>query len=170
MAAYRLSWHRPPRRAASKIASLGVRRPLAWVAVSETFEFLSAAWIDAARAIRDEYQGRVPAPPVALRMNQVITDGPDGTIDAHLDTSGGSTRLELGHVDKPDLTVTTDFATAKAIFVLQDPAAAMQAFMAGKIKVDGDMGKLMMLQASAMQVNDALALEVAERIKAITTA
>ena len=136
-------------------------------AVSETHQFLSAAWIEAARAIRDEYAGRVGAPPVALRMNQVITDGPDGTIEAHLDTSSGRTQLELGHLTDPDLTVTTDYATARAIFVLQDAAAAMQAFMSGKIRVEGDMGKLMLLQAQAMQP-DPLAAEVAERVKAIT--
>jgi putative sterol carrier protein len=51
--------------------------------------------------------------------------------------------------------------------VLQDPAAAMQAFLSGKIRVEGDMAKLMMLQASAMQP-DPLAAEVAERVKAIT--
>ena len=119
--------------------------------VSEKFEFLSPAWIEAARAIRDEFEGRAPAPPVALRMNQVITDAPQGTIEAHLDTTAGGTALELGHVADPDLTITTDYATAKAVFALADPAVAMQAFMAGKIRIEGDLSKLMMLQASAMQ-------------------
>jgi len=135
--------------------------------VSDKFEFLSAAWIEAARAIRDEYAGRVPPPPVALRMNQVITDGPDGTINAHLDTTDGSTRLELGHLDTVDLTVTTDYPTARAVFAMADPSVAMQAFMAGKIRIEGDLSKLMMLQASAMQP-DPLAAEVAARVKAIT--
>lgn len=135
--------------------------------MSETYEFLSEAWITAARAIRDQYEGRVGPPPVALRMNQVITDAPGGTINAHLDTNGGRTQLELGHVADPDLTVTTDYATAKALFVLQDPAAAMQAFMAGKIRVEGDMAKLMLLQASSVQP-EPLAAEVAARVKAIT--
>jgi hypothetical protein len=135
--------------------------------VTAKHEFLSVDWIEAARAIRDDYQDRIGPPPVALKMNQVITDGPSGTIESHLDTSDGRTRLELGHVADPDLTITTDYATAKAIFVLQDPAAAMQAFLSGKIRVEGDMAKLMMLQASAMQP-DPLAAEVAERVKAIT--
>jgi len=131
--------------------------------VSDKFEFLSEAWIEAARAIRDEFEGRAPAPPVALRMNQVITDGPDGTIEAHLDTTSGRTALELGHVADPDLTITT----AKAVFALADPAAAMQAFMAGKIRIEGDLSKLMMLQASAIQP-EPLAAEVTARVKAIT--
>ena len=135
--------------------------------VPEQFEFLSTAWIEAARAIRDEYEGRVGPPPVAVRMNQVITDSPQGTIQAHLDTSSARTRLELGHLAQPDLTVTTDYATAKALFVQQDPAVAMAAFLSGKIRVEGDMAKLLALQATSIQV-DTLAAEVAARVKAIT--
>ena len=135
--------------------------------VPEQFEFLSTAWIEAARAIRDEYEGRVGPPPVAVRMNQVITDSPQGTIQAHLDTSNARTRLELGHLTQPDLTVTTDYATAKALFVQQDPAVAMAAFLSGKIRVEGDMAKLLALQATSMQV-DTIAAEVAARVKAIT--
>ncbi len=133
----------------------------------EQFEFLSTAWIEAARAIREEYEGRVGPPPVAVRMNQVITDSPQGTIHAHLDTSSARTQLELGHLTQPDLTVTTDYATAKALFVQQDPAVAMAAFLSGKIRVEGDMAKLLALQATSMQV-DTLAAEVAARVKAIT--
>lgn len=135
--------------------------------VPEQFEFLSTAWIEAARAIRDEYEGRVGPPPVAVRMNQVITDSPQGTIQAHLDTSSARTQLELGHLTQPDLTVTTDYATAKALFVQQDPAVAMAAFLSGKIRVEGDIAKLLALQATSMQV-DTLAAEVAARVKAIT--
>ena len=57
--------------------------------------------------------------------------------------------MDLGELENPDLTVTVDYATAKAIFVEQNPQAGMQAFMAGKIKVQGDMTKLMAMQQSA---------------------
>ena len=100
-------------------------------------------------------------------MNQVITDGPDGTIEAHLDTSHEDTRIELGHLESPDLTVTTDYATARSVFALADPAVAMQAFMAGKIRIEGDLAKLMALQASNLQP-DPLAAEVTQRVKDIT--
>ena len=61
--------------------------------------------------------------------------------------------------------MTVDYETAKAIIVDQNPQAGMQAFMAGKIKVQGDMAKLMAMQQGAP---DPKAAEVAERIKAIT--
>lgn len=140
--------------------------------MTERFEFLSAQWVAAARAIRDEYRERLTAaagatPPPALRMNQTVTDSPEGTIRAHLDTTGGQTSLELGHLPEADVTITTDFSTARSIFVQQDPAAAMAAFMAGKIRVEGDLARLLAMQAQAM-TPDPLAMEIASRIKAIT--
>ena len=64
-----------------------------------------------------------------------------------------------------DDTLTLDYATAKAILVEGNPSAGMQAFMAGRIKVDGDMSKLMALQGAAP---DPTAAEVASRLRAIT--
>ena len=82
-------------------------------------------------------------------MNQIITEVPfgDGTIEAHLDTSGGEMEMDTGHIEGADLTVTLDYATAKAILVDGNPQAGMQAFMAGKIKVQGDMTKMMAMQS-----------------------
>jgi putative sterol carrier protein len=82
-------------------------------------------------------------------MNLVITDVPfgDGTVDAHMDTTSGELVLETGHLDAPDVTATLDYDTAKAMMVDANPQAAMQAFMAGKIKLQGDMTKAMAMQA-----------------------
>ena len=46
-----------------------------------------------------------------------------------------------------------------------NPQAGMQAFMAGKIKVQGDMTKLMAMQQSTP---DPISLEIQQRIKDIT--
>ena len=131
------------------------------------YPFLSDEWMDAAKAIREEYAGKTAAPAHAVKMNQIVTDVPfgDGTINAHLDTSGGEMVMEMGHIEGEDLTVTLDYATAKAIFVEQNPQAGMQAFMAGKVKVQGDMTKLMAMQATPP---DATATEIQQRIKEIT--
>ena len=133
-----------------------------------TYPFLSDEWIEAARAIREEYRGQAPPMTAAIRMNQVITDVPfgTGTLEAHLDTSAGELEMELGHLEKADTTVTLDYATARAIFVEGDQQAAMQAFMSGKIKVQGDMTKLMAMQQQGAP--DPAALEVVGRIKDIT--
>jgi len=61
--------------------------------------------------------------------------------------------------------VTLDYETAKAILVDQNPQAGMQAFMAGKVKVEGDMTKLMAMQAAPP---DPTSMEVAKKIQEIT--
>ena len=112
------------------------------------YPFLSEEWIAEVRRLGDEARadGGGAKIPHQVKMNQVITDVPfgDGTINAHMDTSTGEMQMEMGHLENPDLTVTLDYGTAKAIFVDGNPQAGMQAFMAGKVKVQGDMTKLMM--------------------------
>ncbi len=132
------------------------------------FPFLSAEWMDAAKAIREKYAGQSPAITISVRMNQIITDTPfeGGDIRLYLDTSAGTLVMERGELETPDLTLTTDYDTAKKIFVDQDQAAGMQAFMAGKIKVQGDMMKMMAMQTSMPQ--DDVTRVIADEIKGIT--
>ena len=131
------------------------------------YPFLSDEWMDEAKKIREEYRGKTQPVAHKVKMNQVITDVPfgEGTVNAHLDTSSGDVDLDLGHLDNPDLTVTLDYDTAKAIIVDQNPQAGMQAFMAGKIKVEGDMTKLMAMQQGTP---DPSAQEIATKIADIT--
>jgi putative sterol carrier protein len=130
--------------------------------------FLSEEWMTEARAIRERYADQIAKVTQPVKINQVVTDVPfgEGTVKSYLDTSSGEVVMALGELEDADATVTTDYATAKAIFVDQDPAAGMQAFMAGKITVQGDMMKLMAMQAS-MPADEA-SQKVAEEIKAMT--
>ncbi len=130
--------------------------------------FLSAAWIEEVRAIREKYAHLVPEVTAVIKINQVITDAPFDTeeIKSFIDTSSGAFVMDLGELDDPDATITTDYDTAKALFVDQDQAAVMQAFLSGKIVVNGDMMKLMAMQ-TAIPDNDATE-QVAAEILAIT--
>lgn len=130
-------------------------------------EFLSDEWIAAAHGIREEYEGKATSPPPPMRMNVVVTEVPfgAGTMDAHIDTTSGEMSLDVGHLADPELTVTVDYGTAKAIFVQQDQQAAMQAFMGGKIKVQGDLTKMMAMQTAPV---DPVQAEMASRIAEIT--
>jgi hypothetical protein len=132
--------------------------------------FLSDEWLEEARRIRAEYEGQSVPFPHPVRMNLVVTGAPfgDKDIDAHMDTSSGELVLDVGHLETPDLKVTVDYDTAKAILIDGNPAAGMQAFMAGKIKVDGDMGKLLALQSAPVGAESAAA-EMANRLKEITS-
>ena len=131
-------------------------------------QFLSESWIEAARDIRHRYAGDVPGIDVVVRINVITTKVPfgEGTISAYIDTSNGSLEMELGSIEESDLTVTTDYETARKLFVEQDPTASMQAFMAGRIKVEGDITRLMVMQTSLPQTDKTEA--VAAEIKAIT--
>jgi putative sterol carrier protein len=130
--------------------------------------FLSQEWMDAARAIREQYADEVPAVDANLRINVAVTEVPfdDEIVNAYLDTSSGGVVMELGALEEPDVTVTTDYPTAQALFVDQDPAIAMQAFMNGKIKVQGDMMKLMAMQTS-LPTNE-FSEKISQEIKDIT--
>ena len=128
------------------------------------YKFLSDEWVEAARKIRGELDSPATAPQ-PVKMNLVITDVPfgEGTVDAHMDTTSGELELETGHLETPDVTATLDYETAKAMMVDANPQAAMQAFMAGKIKLQGDMTKAMALQTGGPSDPDFTA-----KIQAIT--
>ena len=132
-----------------------------------THLFLSDEWLIAARSIRAEFHGKGKPIPHAVRMNLVITAVPfgEGTVNAHMDTTSGQLELDMEHIDPVDLKVTLDYDIAKAILIEGNPQAGMQAFMSGKIRVEGDIAKLMVMQASGA---DPTTEEVAARIKAMT--
>ena len=138
--------------------------------------FLSEEWIAAAREIRSRYADQAPTTSATVRVNLNISGVPfgEGDVPAHLDTSSGRLEMELGHLDDADATVTTDYDTAKNLVVYQDQGALMQAFMGGRVKIQGDGAKLMALAAAGQTgtaVPDAtlLAGKIADEIKAITS-
>ena len=144
-------------------------RPAGTVGPVTAYPFLSDEWIDAARALRAEYAEEVPPSPVAVRLNVVITEIPhrDDDLQGHIDSSNGQMIIEQGHLDEPELTITIDYDTAKAAFVTRDQQAVMQAFLSGKIFVDGDASKLLALQAGPPDA-DPKAFEIYEKMQAFT--
>ena len=128
-----------------------------------SYQFLSEEWIEAARKLRAEAQAPATKPQ-PVKMNLTITEVPfgDGSMDAHMDTTSGELELDTGHLDGADVTATLDYETAKAMMVDSNPQAAMQAFMAGKIKLQGDMTKAMALQSGPVDA------ELTQKIQEIT--
>ena len=137
--------------------------------MAEQYEFLSEEWLAQVRRLREEMPPPEGEPPVTMKMNVVVIQTPfdSGDMKGHVDTSKGELLVEEGHLEAPDLTVTVEYDTAKAIFVEQDLAVAMQAFMAGKVKVQGDITKLMALQAQAI-TPDPNAVAIAQAVKDMT--
>ena len=109
--------------------------------MSEKYPFLSDEWFAAAEALIREHE--TPAPPTPLVMNLEVADG-DRTIQFFMGAKNGETLFGRGTAEGADLTMSTDIDTARAVFVSGDQQAGMQAFMSGKVRVQGDMTKLMM--------------------------
>ena len=113
------------------------------------YPFLSDEWLGEARRIyaAADLSGPLAAEeaPASVRVNLVVTDVPFSAapLDAHVDTSGGRLAIDTGHLPGADVTVSLDYATARSLFVAGDAQSVMQAFLAGRIKVDGDLSKLL---------------------------
>ena len=110
------------------------------------YAFLSDEWFAEVSKLVDEHGADAPSPnPVVV--NIVVTDSPFGDErHMHMGAKDGKGEMGIGLVDDADVTLTTDYGTAKDVFVSGNQQAGMQAFMAGKVKVQGDMTKLMMGQ------------------------
>ena len=103
--------------------------------------FLTESWFDAVEELRAQ-QPEAPPALADATINITVMGGPDGDVDVHL--AGGA--FERGHTDGAPTKLTVPYDTAKKLFIDGDQSAAMQAFMSGQIKVEGDMSKIMSLQ------------------------
>jgi len=137
------------------------------------YPFLSDDWMTAARGVYEAHRGEAPAMPVEVKANLNIVETPLGVdaLRAHLDTSEGEIEIDLGHLERADVTLTMGYETAKALIVTQDQQAVMQAFMGGRIKIEGDMAKLMLLANAGMSGGPetaAVAQKIAAQLQDIT--
>lgn len=133
------------------------------------YPFLTPEWIVEASQLREEYKDQVPPSTLPARVNLVVTEASfsDEPIHAHVETGPGLFDVGINHLDPADATVTLDYATTVAIFIEGNPQAGMQAFMTGRIKVDGDVGKLITV-FGGMGSGDPLSGEIGERLRDIT--
>ena len=104
-------------------------------------KYLSQEWHDRVKELAKEQPDR---PGASIRMQNVTTGGPDGDVkywtvieDGHL------VDQQLGELDDAEVTLTSSWADASA--VQKGELDANAAFMQGRVKVGGNMGKLMAL-------------------------
>jgi len=132
--------------------------------VRVSYEFLSDAWFDEVARIREEL-GEIDIPSAfrEIRINIEVAEGPEGrTVQSHL----GDGNWVRGH-QEAHTTIRLPYTVARRIFVDRDPSAAMQAFMTGQIRVEGDVARLMSLQRPS-EPPSADALILITRIAEIT--
>ena len=125
--------------------------------------FMSNAWFDAILKIRDEI-GEIPVNQAIqdIVINLVVTGGPDGDQEMHM--KAGS--FERGLAANAPTKLTIPYEIARNLFVERDQQVAVEAFMAGQIKIDGDIGPLMQLRLPREDSPESR--ELKDRIKEIT--
>lgn len=81
---------------------------------------------------------------VDLSVQFDVSDAPDGDTTYYIKIADGGVETDLGPLADADVTVTSDYDTSKAIS--KGELNVQMAFMTGKIKVGGNMAKIMMHQ------------------------
>ncbi len=113
-------------------------------------KFLSADWAEAvteALANHEGFKNAIGSSDLAIQF--VTEDGPDGEVSYFLNSSGGSATMALGELEDADVTVKQSYDTAAA--VSKGEMNTQTAFMTGKLKVSGNLAKLMMHQGAIQQ-------------------
>ena len=118
-------------------------------------KFLSEEWAQAvqdALNANESFRGAIGS--ISAKVQQVVT-GPAGESRYWFKVEGGQAALGVGDSPDPvDATITQDYDTAVAL--AKNELTGMAAYMSGKLRVAGDLMKLMQLQGPLGQMPAAL--------------
>jgi predicted lipid carrier protein YhbT len=125
-------------------------------------KYLTQEWLDESRELAQDQPER---PGASVTMQMVVTGGPDGDIRYYWKIENGRlAESAVGELPDAEVTLTTTYQDSVAI--QKGELDANAAFMQGKTKVTGNMGKLMQLMPLTMSP-EYKALQ--EKVQAITT-
>lgn len=104
-------------------------------------KYLSQEWMDEGRRLAE---GQPERPGASARMQYVVTGGPDGDIKYYWVLENGKLiEAQLGEI--PDAEITLKVTYDDSVKIQKGELDANAAFMQGRLKADGNMGKLMQL-------------------------
>jgi putative sterol carrier protein len=119
-------------------------------------KFLSEQWasdVTSALNAHEGFRNAIGTADLTIQFN--VADAPEGEVDYFLRTSGGNAEMGVGSLDEADVTVKQTYDTASA--VSKGELNTQTAFMTGKLKVSGNLAKLMMHQGAIQQWGAAVA-------------
>ncbi len=118
--------------------------------------YLSREWLDAAqRAIDASTSVREAATGADFVVQHVVTGGPNGDVTYHVRVGEEGVRICKGEAADPTVVFTEDYGTAAAIG--RGELSAQAAFMAGRIRVRGDLPRLVEQSGAFSDIEDSLA-------------
>jgi putative sterol carrier protein len=124
-------------------------------------KYLTQEWLDESRELAKDQPERAGA---SAKMQYVVTGGPDGDVKYYWVLEDGKLlESQLGEIADADFTLTSTYDDSVAI--AKGELDANAAFMQGKMKVTGNMGKLMQLMPLTMSPEYQA---LGEKIRAIT--
>jgi putative sterol carrier protein len=113
-------------------------------------KFLSEEWVAAVGdALNANEAFKNAAGSQSAKIQQVVTT-PDGEVKYYFHLDSGEAKIGLGDIDGPDATITQDYETAVALS--KNELTGTAAYMSGKLKVAGDLMKLMAMQGAFNQL------------------
>ena len=107
--------------------------------------FLTEEWFSKVDELTAQ-AGDLNLPPALANLTINLIVSGSASENTALSLAGG--KIKKGLADSAKTTLRMDAETLRKVFLEFDMTAAMQAFMTGKIKVEGDMLQLMALQTA----------------------
>ena len=108
-------------------------------------KFLTEEWASTMTdALNSSEEFQKAASGQSAKLQQVVTDAPDGEAKYYFELSDGKAQVAIGELADAEATITQNYETAVAI--TKSELNAQNAFMQGKLKISGNMMKLMQLQ------------------------
>ena len=104
-------------------------------------KYLTQEWLDLQREVAQEFPER---PGATARLQYVVTGGPEGEIRYFWAIENGK-MLEDQLGEDPDKEITLTLTYADSVKMQKGELDETAAFMQGRLKVTGNMGKLMSL-------------------------
>ena len=88
----------------------------------------------------------------SVKLQYVITTA-DGEVKYYTELKDGQATVGIGEIDDPEATLSSDYDTSAALY--RNELNATAAYMSGKLKIQGDLMKLMQLQGIVNTIPEA---------------